>query len=537
MAEGDQKEPPEPERREPAIARDTAVAEAPHPGNGAAPESPQIFISYRRGPDGDEASSSRLHDALAEHFGAEHVFLDVSRLASGENFVRAITDRVEQCDVMIVVIGPHWLEQIRERHQQPLAVRREDYVRIEVEAALRRWPRLRVVPVLVGDAKAPRTTELPRPVRRLGLLNAKELHHTDWWRDFEALVADLENPPPVPQPGPLFAPPKASANGSGDEQHRTVASKIARGRVVPVLGPNVNPGQWSDACEFLPNARDLAEYLANEYEYDASDRERLAAVAEYVHLCEGPAQLSSTLSDVLGSNAPSDVHRFLARVPSATAKAKGEPRYQLIVTTNYDDALERAFDEVNEPYDLAVYMASGAHAGRFLHVPYDSDEGVPVVDVKGYSDFPIDPLNDEIDRTVIVKVHGALRAWPIEGTADVVRLPSEDLVLTEDNYINFLSTSPVEDVVPSAIFNKLMRGHILFLGYSVRDWSLRVLLHRIWKGKRLPSKSWAVQPEAETLADDLWALYGVHLREAQLDEYVKCVADELAAAASGPARP
>lgn len=521
MAEGDE--------------RGLRPAHAASAANGSAAKTLDVFISYRRGPNGDEASSSRLHDALAERFGAEHVFLDVSRIAPGEDFVRVINERVASCDVLIVVIGPHWLEQLRERSQQPLPVRREDYVRIEIEAALRRWPEVRILPVLVGGASPPGPLELPRPVRRLAALNAKTLQHTSWWRDFEDLVADLQNPPPPPEPARLFAPPAARANGSEDSYYRTIASKIERGALVPILGPNVNPGEWCDTCDFLPNAKDLAQYLADEYDYTASDRERLAAVAEYVHLCEGPAQLSRTLRDALNMKAPSDVHRFLASVPRATAAVKGDPRYQLIVTANYDDALERAFDEANEPYDLAVYMAGGDHAGKFLHVPYDGDEGIPVTDVKGYSDFPIDPVTDEIDRTVIVKVHGALRTWPVEGMPDVVRLASEECVLTEDNYINYLSTSPVEEVIPSAIFNKLMRSHILFLGYSVRDWSLRVLLHRMWKAQRLPSKSWAVHSEPETLDEDIWTLYGVHLRQAPLTGYVQALAEQLAADVPQPA--
>ena len=42
----------------------------------------------------------------------------------------------------------------------------------------------------------------------------------------------------------------------------------------------------------------------------------------------------------------------------------------MIVSTNYDANLERAFDEENEPYDLAVYIASGPDEGHFLHFPF-----------------------------------------------------------------------------------------------------------------------------------------------------------------------
>jgi hypothetical protein len=37
------------------------------------------------------------------------------------------------------------------------------------------------------------------------------------------------------------------------------------------------------------------------------------------------------------------------------------------VTTNYDDSLERAFEEAGEAYDLVAYIADGEDRGRFLH--------------------------------------------------------------------------------------------------------------------------------------------------------------------------
>jgi hypothetical protein len=40
---------------------------------------------------------------------------------------------------------------------------------------------------------------------------------------------------------------------------------------------------------------------------------------------------------------------------------------------------------------------------------------------------------------------------------------------------------------------KLRKSHFLFLGYSLRDWNLRVIFHRILGAQRLKYKSWAIQ--------------------------------------------
>jgi hypothetical protein len=74
-------------------------------------------------------------------------------------------------------------------------------------------------------------------------------------------------------------------------------------------------------------------------------------------------------------------------------------------------------------------------------------------------------------------------------------------------------------------------SHFLFLGYSLRDWNLRVILSRIWDGRRLASQSWAVQRENGRLSEiekKLWRSRGdVDLLYVELDEYVANLRAEL----------
>ena len=76
-------------------------------------------------------------------------------------------------------------------------------------------------------------------------------------------------------------------------------------------------------------------------------------------------------------------------------------------------------------------------------------------------------------------------------------------------------------------------SHFLFLGYSLRDWNLRVILSRIWDGRRLASQSWAVQRESGRLSaieKKLWQSRGdVELLYVELDEYVANLRAELPA--------
>ena len=131
----------------------------------------RIFISYRR----QETAwpAGRLYDVLVEHFPAEQVFKDVENIEPGEDFVERITAAVGSCDVLLVLIGPHWLTITDENSQRRLD-NPEDYVRIEIEAALKR--KIRVIPILVDEAPMPRANQLPASLAALVRRNAVEIN-------------------------------------------------------------------------------------------------------------------------------------------------------------------------------------------------------------------------------------------------------------------------------------------------------------------------------------------------------------------------
>ena len=65
------------------------------------------------------------------------------------------------------------------------------------------------------------------------------------------------------------------------------------------------------------------------------------------------------------------MHRYLARLPRRLEELGLEKRYQMIVTPKFDVALEQAFLDAKEPFDVAIYMAPGTeYAGRFVHVKW-----------------------------------------------------------------------------------------------------------------------------------------------------------------------
>jgi hypothetical protein len=121
----------------------------------------QIFISYRR----DDAShpAGRLYDHLAQKFPKSRIFMDIDDLDPGEDFVEALKKSVGSCDILIAIIGRHWVDACDADRNCRLH-NPGDFVRLEISTALKRG--ILVMPVLVDGAVMPGSTSFPRTFSR-----------------------------------------------------------------------------------------------------------------------------------------------------------------------------------------------------------------------------------------------------------------------------------------------------------------------------------------------------------------------------------
>lgn len=161
---------------------------------------PKVFITYRR--EETAAHAGRLYDAMVSRFGESNVFMDVD-MAPGVDFVERITEAVAACRVLIVVMGPGWAT-VEDERGRPRLADPEDFVRLEVETALRR-PEVTPIPVLVSGARMPKREDLPPEVRAITRRNALELDSRRWRYDVGRLISTLDEllaeSPLAPGPG------------------------------------------------------------------------------------------------------------------------------------------------------------------------------------------------------------------------------------------------------------------------------------------------------------------------------------------------
>ena len=279
-----------------------------------------------------------------------------------------------------------------------------------------------------------------------------------------------------------------------------VARTILQGRLVPVLGADV---------------AELTVRLAQRFGYPADGgHATLPLVAQYVAVMKGSGPLYDELHDLLDSDLPpTPLHRFFASLPPQL-RERGQS-CPLLVTTSYDTALERAFEDAGEAFDVVSYVAAGRNRGRFCHIGPDG-AGRLIEEPNTYA------TELSLERnTVILKLHGQVERTPARQW--------ESFVVTEDDYIDYLAQTDVAAAVPVSLAAKLRRSHFLFLGYTMADWNLRVVLHRLWGDQPLSYHSWAVQPEPKSLEREFWHRRDVDVLDLSFEEYVEILGRYLAA--------
>ena len=287
-----------------------------------------------------------------------------------------------------------------------------------------------------------------------------------------------------------------------EDHYGEVVKALLAGRLAFVLGAGVN---LSGDGRGLPALAEVASYLAESFGCPPEHERDLARISQYVALTKGVGPLYDELHALYDRDyEPGPVHRLLARV-AGLLRERGLSR-PLIVTTNFDLALERALSEAGEAFDLVSYIALGRQQGKFLHVTA-AGEPVVVQVPNAYTALSLE------ERPVVLKIHGQVDRRP--------EREWESFVVSEDDHIDYLSQGEISSLVPVTVVAKLRRSHVLFLGYPLREWGLRVFLHRIFGREKLSYRSWAIEPAPDEVARELWRQLGIDVLDVALGAYVE----------------
>ena len=189
--------------------------------------------------------------------------------------------------------------------------------------------------------------------------------------------------------GLMPAPERPSVEDHLDDVVRALLS----GRLVAVLGAGIVPADGG-----LPGAEEVAEQLARRFDCPAEHCRDLARVAEWAALVHGVGPLYDELHDLFDRDyEPGAAQRLLAEF-AGLLRERGAAR-QLILTTSFDQTLERAFAEAGEELDVVFYLALGGHRGKFVHIAPNGSQTLVELP-NAYTGVPLG------QRTVLLKIHG-----------------------------------------------------------------------------------------------------------------------------------
>jgi hypothetical protein len=217
-----------------------------------------------------------------------------------------------------------------------------------------------------------------------------------------------------------------------------LVQQLHDGECTPFIG--------SGACVgTLPTGRRLALEFAEEYGYPFADPDNLARVMQFVAAEVGdPVSLKRQLARRIDQHQAPDFNR--STEPHGLLASLPLPLY---LTTNYDSFMTEALRQrQRHPADPAICR---------WH---------PVVP----GETPQPALKPQVGAPLVFHLHGA--------TSDPA-----SMVLTEDDYLSFLLTLALDQgfddrrVIPSSILPALTRMPLLFIGYSLQDWTFRLLFH------------------------------------------------------------
>jgi hypothetical protein len=145
----------------------------------------QIFVVYRREDNAGFAYS--IYTRLERSFGRDKLFMDID-LVPGERFDRVLSEAIANCQVVLAIIGPDWLN-AQDRHGRRRIDQPNDWVRLELEAAL--GHRKTIIPVLINDTPCPSPEDLPKSLQEVVLFQAIRIRHEAFNKDVDELITSV----------------------------------------------------------------------------------------------------------------------------------------------------------------------------------------------------------------------------------------------------------------------------------------------------------------------------------------------------------
>lgn len=283
--------------------------------------------------------------------------------------------------------------------------------------------------------------------------------------------------------GRIWYEPGFAGEEDAFKKWRSIAGSVRAGCCVPILGPDVGEHLYG-------TARERADQLAAEHGFplEPQDRSDLAKVTQYLAVTES----RKYARDAVDQQLRAEIRRRLPALADEPKLFEAAIRSQ----TGDDDPLR-----ILASLGTAVYVT--ASADPLLFFALRAAERPPRMLYcrwrKTRDNHPAEPAYEGVPKPESPVVY-----YPF----GVARPGEEDsLVLTEDDYLDYLIAAAEYKLIPAVVRGTLVRSSLLFLGFTLSDLSFRVLFRLIMSldgSSQLGDYAHVgvqVDPEAHNLSD------------------------------------
>jgi hypothetical protein len=242
------------------------------------------------------------------------------------------------------------------------------------------------------------------------------------------------------------------------DQWRSICASVRAGRFIPILGPELGE-------DLFGGTQELARVLAERHGFPLASHERddLAKVAQFISV----EQKRSYLCDVVQNQFLEQIQSHLARRDAA---APGT------LSGLLDAAVERCRSDAANPYRVLSELP----ASIYLNASYQPML-LRVLKAEGKNPEPVFAAwrGEEVPRRPEPRT-----AKPSPENPWVYHIfglfgKPDSLVLTEDDFFDYLIAEARLDLLLPALVGQLMQSSLLFLGFRLDDWRFRALFRMI----------------------------------------------------------
>jgi CHAT domain/SIR2-like domain len=284
-----------------------------------------------------------------------------------------------------------------------------------------------------------------------------------------------------------YEPGFAGEDKNQFEKWKSICNAIRKKRFVPIVGPELGE-------DVFGGTRELANRLAEKHAFPLESYERtdLAKVTQYISTNQDRTYAGEVVQD-----------QFLRQV-SERLDGGSNGNGQRTLSELLDLATQRCVADQEHPYrilaDLPASIYLNASYEPMLYRSLQATGKNPERIFTAWRGVEVPKQPQPTQATPTEQVPWLYHIFGLFGYPDT-------MVLTEDDFFDYLITTSQLDLLPSTLVGRLMQSSLLFLGFRLDDWRFRVLFRMIINKqgtqtmKELSHVGVQVNPDEQSIAD------------------------------------